>query len=192
MSTVINIRGPAGSGKTTLAKTYMSRYDPQPLIEKEGATKPVGHYLDNGVVVIGFYPETSKTGGCDTISKVAEIERLVERAVELGANVLYEGYMYSTIWHNIQELRQRLEAKGNNLKLIYMDTPPELSIARIKMRNGGKPFKEENCYAKYKIMQRQIQKARDEAFDFHLVRPEDDGVALIESLLAAEISVPVS
>lgn len=183
MSTIINVRGPSGSGKTTLVRTYMNQYDPQPLFEKEGETKPIGHYLNNGVIVIGFYNKTSKTGGCDTINSVAEIERLVERAVELGSDVLYEGYMYSTIWHNVKELQERLATNGDHLKLIYMDTPPELSIERIKMRNGGKPFKEENCYAKYRIMQRQIQKAKDEGFDFALIRPEDNGIAILESIL---------
>jgi len=63
MKTVIGIIGAPGTGKTTLMKQWMERWD-----WEYHRTGQLDHYVSGDLVVLGVYPEGETFGGTDKLS----------------------------------------------------------------------------------------------------------------------------
>lgn len=114
MSTVVNLRGTGGSGKSTVVRRVMERYrgsSAEVVPERaEGRKQPTGYrvdYASGGALYVPGHYETA-CGGCDTIKTVDEVYALVSRAVSAGWDVLYEGIMVQDDVRRAVELDKRL------------------------------------------------------------------------------------
>src|SRR5690242_7858549 len=148
---IINIRGTNGSGKSTLVTSLMRTYGTVSL-EVEG--KAIGYYSNSlSAYFVGRY--ATACGGCDTIKTQAETKQRVADWSQSG-DVIFEGILVSTIFG------PWLEFSKNHGGMIwaFLDTPLELCLERIQIRNGGKPIKTDQVKAKWEGMLRIADKAR--------------------------------
>lgn len=127
---IFNIRGASGTGKTRLVYRLLERYGSIPIMGVNN--KPIAYKLGtvSPLYVIGKY--TTKTGGCDTIRQMDDVENLVRHYMKLG-NVLFEGLIVSHVykrWINIS----REMGKGKFF-WIFLDTPLEVCKRRVFNRS---------------------------------------------------------
>lgn len=144
---IVNIRGTNGSGKSTLIRQFMERYEATPLHDANG--KEEGYECNGGsnAYVVGRY--TTACGGCDTIKTQQETKDRVDRYAVRG-NVLFEGILVSTIYGPwLQFSRER-----GGMLWAFLNTPLDICLERIQIRNGGRPVKEDQVAGKWSSMER--------------------------------------
>jgi hypothetical protein len=126
---VINIRGTHGSGKSTIARKIMTRYQVSAVYTAD-RTRPFGYRCvaenKTPLYVPGHY-ETD-CGGCDTIMAVEVAFASIRAKVEEGFNVLYEGILAQ---HSAPRV---LALKDFGLTVICLDVPTELCIEAVNER----------------------------------------------------------
>ena len=166
---LVNIRGCNGAGKSTVPLTMMN--DPEmyvhEIIGSDG--KRIGAitvFPSYGWVALGTY--FNKTGGLDTF-KNNEVTRMTLYAALDGFpeyDVLMEGIMASTIYSTYVDLFREVADYYKGLKIIILNLVPpvEVAIARVYQRNGGKPIKEDGIQSKWRTVDRNSRKFRDEGF----------------------------
>lgn len=160
---IINIRGTHGSGKSTIIKNMLTRYNAE-HIPVEFPDKPDGYRfpLDNGkqVYVVGSYKNAC--GGCDSIQPYGLIWPRVLKYAECG-HVLFEGALVSSSYGNIG---RDSEVFGQDFVFAFLDTPLEVCLDRIRQRRAAKgnnkPLDPKNTQYKFDNIQRSIGKIRDE------------------------------
>lgn len=160
---IVNLRGTHGSGKSTVVRRILDRYEAQPEgQDKKG--KPMGYVisLSNGskLHVVGSYK--NDCGGCDGIQPYSEIwPRVVAYAAR--GHVLFEGALVSSSYGNIG---RDSEVYGECFVFAFMDTPLEVCLERIRQRRlargNDKPVDRRNTENKYNSILRSIPKIRDE------------------------------
>ena len=81
-------------------------------------------------------------------------------------DVVMEGILASTVFSTYSDIFHRVEEKYPDTKVIVFNMLPpfETCLERVYSRNGGKPVKEEQIEYKWKIVQRNIQKFKNEGF----------------------------
>lgn len=151
---IVNIRGNSGSGKTWLTREFMKVCQhPKPLNDGEDTLM---EYRKKKWVVLGRY--TNACGGCDTIKTQQEIIDRVETYSKKGYNVWLEGLIMSTIYGSVGAYSEKF---GDRWLFVYLDTPLELSIARIKARRKEagttKPLNETNTRNRDETIKRNRQ-----------------------------------
>lgn len=115
----------------------------------EGRKKPL-YYSDGKVSVIGHYE--SPCGGVDTISGYNTLMNLVRERADVG-HVLMEGLLLS------EDSKQTiLHLRNRPLRVLYLNTPLETCIERIKGRRAArgneKPLNETNTRNRYGVILR--------------------------------------
>lgn len=155
-SMIINVRGTNGAGKTTLMRQVMAKYDTTKSVN--AAHKVDGYRLRLPgcalpfATVIGSYENVC--GGCDGIKTQQEAKDRVREAANHG-HVLFEGVLISTIFGPWLEFSQQ----NGGMVWAFLDTPLEVCLERIQIRNGGKPIKTEQVQAKWDSMHKIASKA---------------------------------
>ena len=140
---IVTLRGPGGSGKSWVGNTLVRRY-PCERVYRDGK---VHHYvLPGGLYVLGRYENFAR--GVERWSLDEVLDALLELAplghVFVEANVLATS---TSLW-------TALAQRGIPVIYAFLDTPPEVCIARIYARNGGKPIKEQHVHDRYRALQR--------------------------------------
>lgn len=149
---IINLRGCNGSGKTTLARSLLN---PETVTEVVlGGVKCTTDAAAE-VVLIGPYIGR-KTGGCDCLPDFDTVRRTVSAAALLYQHVVFEGVVLSTVYSSWATFD---DARGRDIVWAFLSTIPQVCLARIYVRNGGKPIKEELVLSKH----RSILKVREKA-----------------------------
>lgn len=104
---IVNIRGTSGSGKSTVARKVMERYDTVEPHHIDGRKQPYYYICRTGggsleLAVVGHY-ETA-CGGSDTITKMDDIFALIRELATQGYNVLFEGLLLSAEFNRMAAL----------------------------------------------------------------------------------------
>jgi shikimate kinase len=150
---IVNLRGTSGSGKTTVARTFMDRYPHETLTR---AGKAVGVRVDvtefrAPLFLIGTY--NNVCGGLDTVPTQLEGAQRAILAYKYG-HVLCEGLLVSGVGPGGTMPREIIQAAGENAVFAFLDTPLEVCIARVKTRREArgntKPFNPANTESKHK------------------------------------------
>ena len=151
---IIRIHGTSGSGKTTTVRKLMDRSVVKPKVLWDANGKRPEAYecylpgVADPVYVLG--PYTAVCGGMDSISTDDEKIRLLHHYAQKG-HVVYEGLLLSEYYGR---LGAASEAYGNNHIFVFLDTPIEVCIERVKQRRlskgNTKPLDETNTRARVK------------------------------------------
>lgn len=157
---IINIRGTHGSGKSTIIRNLMDRYNARPesyLTMKSGKQKPRGYVMtifSRKVYVVGSY-ETA-CGGCDAIQPYDLIWPQVVEYAQQG-NVLFEGALVSSSYGSIG---RNSEVYGDTFVFAFLDTPLDVCLDRIKARRLAKgnlkPVDPKNTEHKHQCVEHSI------------------------------------
>ena len=165
---LVNIRGTNGSGKSTIPISMKDDPDTYEVIRPyQGKHKTILTVFPNyGWVALGDY--RNPTGGLDKFPNKAFTEKVLHYAIKKFPeyNVLMEGILASTTYSTYAQMFKEVqELYGIQPVVYYLMPPVEVCIERIKQRNGGKDFKENLVYDKYRMMERGIEKfKRDQEF----------------------------
>lgn len=160
---IINIRGTHGSGKSTIVRRMLDRYEAKPeSLDKRGKAANYVMQLGDGskLFVVGGYENAC--GGCDGIQPYSEIWPRVVRFAAMG-HVLFEGALVSSSYGNIG---RDSEQYGDQFIFAFLNTPVEVCLERIKKRRlekgNTKELNPHNTVYKFDNIQRSIAKIRDE------------------------------
>ena len=156
MNIILSLRGTSGSGKTTVARTFITDYPTKPLPDPERPKKHWGYEVDlssegikSPLYVIGSYQNTC--GGTDGINTQEEIADRALAAHPRG-HVLLEGLLLSKVGPNAQTT-QRLAPTGAYVAA-YIDTPLQTCLDRVQKRRlergDERPFNPENTISAFK------------------------------------------
>jgi hypothetical protein len=153
---IFNIRGANGSGKSYLVREIFKSSLTEPIIQETPSErknlfdapanvkhKVMGYYQPKrNLRIVGSYE--SACGGCDTIDTQQEVKDYV-RLFARDGHVLFEGVLISTIIHPWVEFSKSV----GGMVWCFMDTPFELCIQHVKLRNNNQPFKEDLVKVKW-------------------------------------------
>ena len=150
MTTIINLRGTNGSGKSTAAVGLLV-----PELRYQTTLAGTLCETDGMTVLIGPYPP-GKTGGCDRVHTFDLMRAAIRAALDPPAFpvVLFEGITISTTFGSWAEFCLSVPFVWE-----YMDTPLDLCLARVRERNQGAEFKEEMVRSKFDSIRRTRAKA---------------------------------
>lgn len=172
MSTIINVRGTNGSGKSSTVKAVMQRLGGMTPIYRPHAQGSVNYNTPKasqieayvckdrfGVAGGGMIPAyligpyVTECGGCDQIKTQDEVCDLVRKYAEQG-HVLFEGVIVSQIFQRYIDLATELRALGHRYIFAQMNTPLSVCLERIYGRRLAKgqdgTIKEELVVEKFK------------------------------------------
>jgi protein gp37 len=158
-TTLINLRGTNGAGKSTVVRNLLDANDARPLYGALGQ-RPEAYVLslpdNNKAYVIG--PYETPCGGCDAIQPYSLICPLIERYAALG-NVIFEGALISSCWGEIGRLLERF---GHQALVVFLDTPLDVCVDRVQarrqQRGDSRPFNPANLTQKFNTIARRKQK----------------------------------
>jgi len=148
---IVSLRGTSGSGKSTVAFTFLKNYPNSELIGSDNKIK--GYRIDvpelkNPIYLLGKY--TTVCGGCDQINRQQEA---ADRAVHYhqDGHVLMEGLLASAAGP-AGAVTMTIQATGEAVFAI-LTTPVELCIERVKARRlargDERPLNEKNTRDKW-------------------------------------------
>jgi ABC-type dipeptide/oligopeptide/nickel transport system ATPase subunit len=179
VSTVINLRGTGGSGKSTVVRRVVDLYQNHEKCGAPGRRQPyyTQHWnksIVRGVLRVPGHYETA-CGGCDTIKTVDEVYGLVMGGVEHTHDVLYEGIMVQDDLRRAFDLDTRLKAQPwremwnpdtlPGLHVICLTTPLEVCLDAIRTRRlargDERPLDPKNTTGRYHSQLRMQQRLRD-------------------------------
>jgi hypothetical protein len=159
---IVNIRGTHGSGKSTIVKELLTRYNAQPVRDLN-VKKPLGYQMNScagRLYVVGPY-ETA-CGGCDAIQPYALIWPRVVKFAEQG-HVVFEGALVSSSYGNIG---RDSEVYGDKFVFAFLNTPLEVCLERIRKRREAKgnmkPLDPKNTKVKFDNINRSYDKIVNE------------------------------
>lgn len=168
---IINIRGTNGSGKSTIARNFLERFEPKLCYGICGPRRPeayevVVHKSKMPLYLLG--PYESPTGGADAITgKGFDILiELADRYRERG-NVLFEGVAISNSYGQVGEW---LLKHKNKAIVAFMDTPLDICLHGLGLRQkaSGNAAGTKHVADKYAAVQRVKQRMANEG-----IRVED-------------------
>lgn len=154
MTTLIQIRGTSGSGKSTVVRKFMETITGWVPEYRPGRKKPILYRAPDGIVVLGHYE--SPCGGCDTIGSAAAVAELVGQLLRNGMKpktIVCEGLLLSedTKW------TLKLAEEGVSSQVLFLTTPIDECVQRIKGRRAeagnDKPLSESNTRNRVKAIE---------------------------------------
>ena len=160
---IVNIRGTHGSGKSTIVRHILKRYNAEPeSVNTKGRPQNYIMNLPTGkqLYVVGSY--ATECGGCDTIQPYREIWPRVVKFAEMG-QVVFEGALVSSSYGNIGRAS---ETYGDQFVFAFLNTPLEVCLKRIVARRvakgNHKPLNPKNTEGKFNSINSSISKIRNE------------------------------
>ena len=188
---LVNIRGTNGSGKSTIPISLKDDPDMYEVVKPyQGKPKKILTVFPNyGWVALGDY--SNPTGGLDKFPNKAFTEKVLYYALKKFPeyNILMEGILAATTYSTYADLfREVQDSYGIQPVIYYLMPPVETCIERIKKRNGGKEFKENLVWDKYRMMERGIEKFKN-AGEFPVVVVDNSNVdkTLVRDQFFAEL-----
>ena len=156
MNVILSLRGTSGSGKTTVARKFLTDYPTKILPDPVKPKKHWGYEVDlsseglsQPLYVIGSYENTC--GGTDGISTQEEIADRALAAYPRG-HVLLEGLLLSKVGPGAITT-QMLKPTGAYVAAI-LDTPLATCLQRVQTRRDSrgedKPFNPKNTISAHK------------------------------------------
>jgi len=156
MRVILSLRGTSGSGKTTVARKFITDYPHEVLPEPDRPKKPWGYMIDlrieniqQPLIILGSYENTC--GGTDGIDTQEEIAERALAAHERG-HVLMEGLLLSKVGPNA--ITTKMLAPTNAYVAAYIDTPLETCLERVTQRRlargDERPFNPANTISAFK------------------------------------------
>jgi hypothetical protein len=183
---IINIRGTNGSGKSTVVRRVMERYSAVPVY-RSWRKRPIGYACKhpspagNTLWVPGHYE--TPCGGCDTITTVADAYEEVERGLEEGYDVLFEGIMsqdnqqYMLNWAAQKQSYQILVI---GLTTSIADCITGITYRRLEKGNP-KPLDPKNTIARERSVRNNLARLQQVGIDVRLTdRDTAVKVALVQ------------
>lgn len=127
MKTLIAIIGAPGTGKSTLMKEWMSRWDWS--YDRDGL---VDHYVSGDLIVLGKYEDGEVFGGTDKLSMsvAPEVVEFLDKHQE--SIVLFEGDRLTS-----KKFFNTVLEKGWNLRIVALDVPKEERERRYAERGSN-------------------------------------------------------
>lgn len=173
---IIQIRGTSGSGKTTLLRTVVNKLGGFEIefksVRVEGRRNPL-YYANRSLSVLGSYE--SVCGGCDTIHGYDQLIPLAIERHKVG-NVLMEGLLLS------EDVKQTLTLPNKALRILFLDTPLNTCIERIKIRRAArgndKPLSITNTSRRVDVIRRAKERLQSEGI-YCKTTNSDEGLKLI-------------
>jgi hypothetical protein len=155
MNVILSLRGTSGSGKTTVARKFITDY-PTKILPDPNGKKHWGYEVDlsaegisQKLYVIGSYENTC--GGTDGINTQEEIADRALAAHPRG-HVLLEGLLLSKVGPNA--ITTKLLTPTGAYVAAYLDTPLQTCLDRVierrKDRGDDRPFNPENTISAHK------------------------------------------
>lgn len=149
---IVNLRGGAGTGKSTIARALIEYFEAQPVFgdTPPNAAKIVGYEFrtdsDHTGYILGDYSEVA-CGGIDRRKwKQSYICDEVRRVSPHYTYILYEGLLTSNIYKRFRDLAIEL-SESHQPVFLYLDVSLEESIKRVEQRRRARgntnPFKSE-------------------------------------------------
>lgn len=189
---IINIRGTSGSGKTYIVRQLMEQLGNQQLVHGDGeyfrSNKVVAHCCHHKMQPVYFLGNYSgaKCGGCDTIKTQNLVCSLVRYFSQFG-HVVFEGLLMSHLYSRYVSLYEELERCGEDMVFLYLDTPIDVCLDRIKQRRlqagNVKPLKPDNTISKHESTHRCYAKMEEAGLDVRWLHYSDDMVSQLMPLL---------
>jgi len=162
----INLRGTSGAGKTTLARAILNGYEHTEDFFREGRKQPIYSvlqrmgYVGRPLMVLGHY--RAACGGCDTITELDDVFRLVRVGLEANHDVLFEGLILSGEIARTLELGLDLHSNGKMLHVLALDTPVDRCVSNINLRREARgqmePVRPKNTIAKARCVELTMKK----------------------------------
>jgi ABC-type dipeptide/oligopeptide/nickel transport system ATPase component len=190
MGKIVNIRGTSGSGKSTIARTFLDNLPHEPLPDATGKVK--GYRVDataaglkEPLYIVGRYE--SACGGGDTLKSENEAATLCATAQPNG-HVLLERMLTSGSGPK-GEFASTFLGTG---KITYaiLDTPLDVCLERVLARRtereDARPFNPENTNNKYRQTHRAATMLRDAGEDVRDIDHTDAFKAVLRIYLESE------
>ena len=135
-TSIVNIRGTHGSGKSTLVKHILDLYRTRGSVSEntlQGRKRPFSYVCKSPELRTLFVPGHYETpgGGCDSIGEVAQAFDAVKTAADCGLSVLYEGILAQHSGGRLLELH-----RAHPVTVIALSTPLDLCIASVRSRRA--------------------------------------------------------
>lgn len=134
------VKGSNGSGKSTVP-SWLADNDPQAYVVTHERKIMMTVCPSFNIICIGKY-DKSKSKGVDSLKDTEQMLfalSIADQAEYLQYDVIFEGIIPSTL---LSSWIPRLTRPPRNLVVLFMDTPLEVCIERVKSRNGGADFDE--------------------------------------------------
>lgn len=161
---LINIRGCNGSGKSTVPISMMNDPDMY-VIEKPYKGKDrkiVTVFPTYGFVALGSYH--NKCGGLDGYVDTDMVKKGMWYALKKFPeyHIIMEGVIPSTVYSTYEKLFKEVQQKYPERLVVVLNLLPSVAecIHRIKLRNGGKPIKEDLVRSKWDAVHKNSVKFR--------------------------------
>jgi hypothetical protein len=196
MSTIVNIRGTNGSGKSSPVRQLMEHLGTTDSFKFAGQpagyrfATPDGHHI----FVMGMY--RTPCGGLDSSFSYKhaadDVILCINWLAEKG-HVVCEGViaMSSYGFGRLSSLATSQEQKGNHVVFALLDTPLEVCIRRTEARRvakamlmgkESKPFDPQNLIAKYHSTHKDHKRLAEAGYDCRMLTYQDPLPTLLEWL----------
>ncbi|KKL65999.1 hypothetical protein LCGC14_2149360 [marine sediment metagenome] len=161
---LVNLRGPSGAGKSFIGHKLLDTYPHEEIwVDGWNKTKPklVAYELPGGLFVLGRY--TAKGGGLDGFLTKRTRERFYDLIRSYAFNkpfVFAEALILSSskgAWKGLAS-----EMAPDPLVFAFMDTPFDLCVKQVYLRNGGRPIREDQVKAHHAYLQRLSHRLKEE------------------------------
>lgn len=153
------VKGSNGSGKSTVPSQLAER-DPQAYVVTHNGKVMLTVCPSFNVVCIGKY-DKSKSKGVDSLKDTEQMLfalSIADQPEYLKYDVIFEGIIPSTL---LSSWIPRLTRPPRELVVLFMDTPLETCISRVKSRNGGVDFNESLVVEKWERVHDHRQRHKD-------------------------------
>lgn len=179
------ICGTHGSGKTTLVKRFLMEHDHKAVGFNAKGKAEVCHIPEFDMYVLG--PYTMKTGGCDSIHPFARVPELLREYMVKG-NVLFEGMIAGGLWGRWYELSKELGP--GQFVWIFLDTPANVCLSHVYMRNNGRTINPKYIFEKHKRVLQIMRKALEAGEVVRILNYERAYRQFLEVLSLAGVGAP--
>lgn len=132
------IKGSNGSGKSTVP-SYLASSDPKAYVVTHNGKIMLTVCPSYNIICVGKY-DKSKSKGVDSLKNTEEMLfalEITDQVEYLKYDVIFEGIIPSTL---LSSWIERLDRPARRLVTLFMDTPEDVCIARVRSRNGGADF----------------------------------------------------
>lgn len=137
------------------------------IIEKpyKGRLKKIATVFPQyNMIAMGTY--LNKTGGLDCFPDNYLTQKTLWYLLKKYPNhdIIMEGVISSTIYSTYSELFQKIEQKYPDTRVAIISLLPDIEVClkRIQKRNGGKAIKEELVFSKWRSVERNAKKFKND------------------------------